>query len=566
MRWLSYFMAALAAAPLAFPRQNGASHMGHVEAGYRFTEMPPPPLMTGIGTSPLTISTKSPEARRYFSQGVELLHCCWEFEAYRAFKEAARLDPDAAMTYWGIVQSVDGYKAMEDVKASALEKIKMLMDRASEHEQFYLRAILKQQEKDGDDASRREMEALVNKYPDDIDAKLFLAISSSYGYDSDGRPAQRALYPILIVLSVLADHPGNAAANHYLIHLLDAGPHASDALPAADLLGRLAPNSGHMVHMPGHIYFRLGDQSRARTAFLDSLKVDEAYMQREHVSPTDDWNYAHNLSYLVASDAEAGRYREAAEMASKLDALPPNPSLAAGRPLYAMGLGATTVRLQIRFGNWQAAIDHPVETGDEKLAGAPARLYRDGLLAYSKAMSALEKKDFDTAARQSELLDALQWRLKSDPPAKDARNGDAPDGGKPDQVFNLLETLSLDLRGNLQCAQGRIEEGLALLQMAAEKEEKDIGYVEPPTYSRPESESIGYAYLYAGRFPEARAAFREELEQRPNSGHALYGIAMSHQLAGDRAEEEQAWARFLEAWKNADPKLPMMKHARAASH
>src|ERR1019366_2216898 len=113
------------------------------------------------------------------------------------------------------------------------------------------------------------------------------------------------------------------------------------------------------VHMAGHIYYKLGDQTRARAAFLNSLKVDEGYMQREHVTPMDDWNYAHNLSYLVASDAEAGRYREAAEMAAKLDALPPNPSLAAGRPLYAMGLGATTVRLQIRFGNWQAAIDNP---------------------------------------------------------------------------------------------------------------------------------------------------------------------------------------------------------------
>jgi tetratricopeptide (TPR) repeat protein len=382
----------VAAASFAFPQQSGVSHMGHIESGYRFTEMPPSLLMTGIGTSALTITTKSPEAQKYFSQGVELLHCFWEFEAYRAFKEAARLDPDAAMPWWGIVQSVDGYKAMEDVKKSALEKIATTMNRASEHEQFYLRAILKQQEKDGDLNFHREMEALVDKYPDDIDAGLFLAISSPYGYDSDGRPVLRALYPISIVRNILANHPDNAAANHYLIHFLEAGPHAADALQSARLLGRLAPNSGHMVHMPGHIYYKLGDQSRARATFLTAMKVDEAYMKREHVSPMDNWNYAHNLSYLVASDAEAGRYREAAEMASRLDELPPNPFLAAGRPLYAMGLGATTVRLQIRYGNWQAAIDHPVQTGDENASGAPARLYRDGLLAYAKAMSALERK------------------------------------------------------------------------------------------------------------------------------------------------------------------------------
>jgi Flp pilus assembly protein TadD len=533
--------------------------MGHVERGYRFTEMPPPPLMTGIGTSALTITTKSPEAQKYFSQGVELLHCFWEFEAYRAFKEAARLDPDAAMPWWGIVQSVDGYKAMEDVKKSALENIAATVDRASEHERFYLRALLKQQEKDGDVDFHREMEALVDKYPDDIDAALFLAMSSPYGYDGDGRPVLRALYPISIVRNILSNHPDNAAANHYLIHLLEGGPHAADALRSATLLGRLAPNSGHMVHMPGHIYYKLGDQSRARATFLTAMKVDEAYMKREHVGPMDNWNYAHNLSYLVASDAEAGRYREAAEMAAKLDALPPNPFLAAGRPLYAMGLGATTVRLQIRYGNWQAAIDHPVQTGDENAAGAPARLYRNGLLAYAKAMNAVEKKDFEAAANQSDLFDALQWRLKSDPAGKDA-----PDGGKPDQVFNLLETLSLDLRGNLQCSQGRIDEGLSLLRMAAEKERKDIGYAEPPTYSRPESESIGYAYLRAGQWEKARTAFQEELEQRPNSGFALYGIAMSYELAANRLEQKEAWAKFLEAWKYADPELPMMRHARAA--
>jgi Flp pilus assembly protein TadD len=544
----------LVSATLAF-----SQHMGHAEAGYRFTEMPPPPLMTGIGTSSLIITTQSPEAQKYFSQGVELLHCFWEFEAYRAFKEAARLDPNAAMAYWGIVQTVAGSKYMEDLKRSALEKIEALMDRASEHEQFYLRAVLKQQQKDGDDASHREMEGLVDKYPDDIDAKLFLAISSPYGYDGDGRPKQRALYPILMVRSILAEHPDNAAANHYLIHLLEAGPHASDALHAADMLGQLAPNSGHAVHMPGHIYYKLGDQTRARAAFLSSMKVDEDYMQREHVTPLDDWNYAHNLSYLVASDAEAGRYREAAEMASKLDALAPNPDLAAGRPQFAMGLGATTVRLQIRFGNWQAAIDHPVEIGDEKLAGAPARLYRDGLLAYAKAMSALESKDFDLARHQSDLLDALQWRLQSDPVTKDE-----PDGGKPDQVFHLLEMLSFDLRGNLQCAQGHMEEGVALLKMAAEKERNEVGYAEPPTCSRPESESLGFAYLRARDFQKASAAFQQELEERPNSGHALYGIAMSYELAGDRAEERQAWTAFLGSWKYADPDLPMVKHARAA--
>ena len=256
------------------------------------------------------MTTGSPDAQRYFSQGVALLHCFWEFEAYRSFREGARRDPDAPMAYWGIVQSVDGYRAMEDVKKDAIEKIKALMSRASDHEQFYLRAVLKRQERGGEEAYLREMEALVAQYPDDLDAKLFLAMSLPYGYDADGHPNSRALYPVMIVRNVLAEHPDHPAANHYLIHLLEAGPNAAEALHSADILGRLAPGSGHMVHMPGHIYFKLGAQARARAAFLASLKVDQEYMRQEQVDPMDDWNYAHNLSYLVASDAEAGRYKE----------------------------------------------------------------------------------------------------------------------------------------------------------------------------------------------------------------------------------------------------------------
>ena len=125
------------------------------------------------------------------------------------------------------------------------------------------------------------------------------------------------------------------------------------------------------------------------------------------------------------------------------------------------------------------------------------------------------------------------------------RSDPQTDGGKPDQVFHLLEMLSLDLRGNLQCAQGHMQEGVALLKMAAEKERNDVGYAEPPTSSRPESESLGYAYLRAKEFQKAREAFQQELDERPNSGHALYGIVISHELAGASHGSEAGLGRLL---------------------
>lgn len=535
-------------------------HKGHAARDYKMTEMPAPPRMTGIGDSHLAITTRSREAQAYFDQGLNLLHCFWDFEAYRAFKEAARLDPAAAMAYWGIARAVEDYPAMEDIKKAALDKAKALMEKASDHEQYYVRAQQgAQDEDDGQKNYRAEMEALINNYPDDIDAKLFLAIRTSGGYGKkDGRPEAGTIYARMLVDQVLAGHPKSAAAHHYRIHILEAGTHPEAALPDADALAQLAPASGHMVHMPGHIYYRLGDYDRARQSFLDSMKVDSDYMQREKASTLDDWNYPHNLSYLIASDAESGRLREALEMAVRLEKLPANPFLGKGGAGHVLTVGGTAARLNIRYGNWQAVVDHPIDLGfDPEVAGAAAVAYHDGISAYAKGMLAVSRKDPDGAARQSDALDAISWRVHAE---RDKDDEDEPTG-----VLNLLEMLSLDLRGNLRGAQGKHDEAIALLKKAVDKEE-EVGYGEPPQYGRPERESLGYAYIGAGKWDQARKAFQDEMITRPASGHALYGIAQSYELAGDRKAAAKAYAEFLAAWKNADPDLPMMEHAKSASH
>ena len=131
-------------------------------------------------------------------------------------------------------------------------------------------------------------------------------------------------------------------------------------------------------------------------------------------------------------------------------------------------------------------------------------------------------------------------------------------------LLNLLEMVSLDLRGNLRSAQGKSDEAITLLNKAVDKE-KDVGYGEPPQYGRPELESLGFANLRAGKWVEARKAFQDEMITRPASGHALYGIAQSYELAGDKKGAARAYLEFLAAWKNADPDLPMMEHAKSAS-
>ena len=548
----------LVLAPAVLMAEPPACHKGHISRDYKMTEMGPPPMMTGLGDSHMKITTKSAKAQAYFDQGLNLLHCFWDFESYRAFKEAARLDPDAAMAYWGIVQSTSDYSAMEEITKAALEKAKSLQDKVSDHEQFYIRAQQAQQGEDGQEGYRSEMEALIDKYPNDIDAKLLLAIHSSYGYGKkDGKPEDETIYARLLVEDVLAGHPMSAAAHHYRIHILEASTHPQDALADADALTQLALASGHMVHMPGHIYYRLGDYDRARQSFLNSMKVDSDYMQHEKVTTLDCWNYPHNLSYLIASDAESGRYREALDMATRLEKLPANPFLAKGSPSYVLTLGGTTARLNIRYGNWQAVADHPIDIGlDSSTAGAAAVAYRNGIVAYARGMLAISHKDMSAAAHDSDALDAISWRLHAE--------SNKDEDGKPDQVLRLLEMLSLDLRGNLRSAQGKHDEAIALLEKAIDKE-REVGYGEPPQYGRPELESLGYACIRAGKWEQARKAFEEEMITRPASGHALYGIAESYEKAGDRKSAASVYAKFLAAWKNADGDLMMVEHAKSQS-
>jgi len=530
----------------------------------KFRELPPPPPMQGIGDARLQITTGSAAAQAYFNQGLQLLHCFWDFEAYRAFKEAARQDPNAAMAYWGEFEALKMRGPVADDTRAALEKAQSLMSKASDHEQFYIRAAGHERDwdKPGEAAAyQHEMEALIDRYPDDLDAKALLALALMNGYDTDGHPREGQLYAQAILENLLAAHPRNAAANHYWIHVMEDSSRPEAALSSAAILESLAPSSGHMVHMPGHIYWRVGDYEKARQSFLDSVAVDQAYMSAEGIKPEEDWNYAHNLAYLIAACAESGRYQEGLEWAKKLRDVPTPVQMTSGS--FVVWAGASVTRVHFRFGDWQAAPEDPVSFGmDPTSASPPAKAYSDGLNTYAKGMAALKAQDLSEASKQAEVLDAQLWRLEaSQPDTTDHASMTGPNENLP-QILNLLGTMSLDLRGNLELTRGNMTEAIDLLERAVEKERK-LGYSEPPRYFRPEQESLGYAYLKSKQWDKAREAFQAALRQRPHSGHALYGIAQSYELAGDVVAATSAYREFLAAWPHADADLPQVKQARA---
>lgn len=544
-----------------FQQVNGQHHhQTEYAPAFDVASLPAPPLMKNIGSSEIKITTKSATAQKYFNQGLNLLHAFWDVEAYRAFREAAKLDETCAMAYWGIYNALgQNSQEMAEERTAALKKAVELMPTASDQEQYYIRAIsLLAEQGKGRAAWISEKEALIDKYPEDVEAKLLLAntlSSPASSYLPNGRPREGKLYGQAILKNLLVTHPDHIAVHHYWIHAVENGPRPEEALPSCKKLEKIAPNSGHLLHMPGHIYYRLGMYEKARKAFLASLEFDLKYMKEQKIHPINNWNYTHNLDYLVANSAEEGRYKEAANYAKMLADVPTD-----DQRLKATGLGyllyggyTALTRLQMRFGLWDEAI-RDVQTLLKN--GSPQTLskkYQAGILSYLKGMSAVEKGNADDAEQNAQELEKLIQELSTQKPqqASDWYFGYAS---------RILAVHLLDLRGSVLSIQGKHEEAYKLLNQAIENE-KNLGYWEPPHYTRPVLESLGQAFLRAGKYKEAMDAFEKILKVRPNSGFVFLATARTYAKANDKSKATQFYKEFLKSWQNADRDLPQIQEA-----
>jgi tetratricopeptide (TPR) repeat protein len=538
--------------------KNSHNHLAHIQTSraqnFYIHNLPAPKLMTGIGQSKMKIVTKSEKTQAYFNQGLNLLHDFWDFEAYRAFKEAIKHDSTAIMPYWGLLQAPgpEEDSVLTSQKKAAIKQLKKLLKTANEHEKLYAElAILSDSLREkAYPEMLKKYELIVHKFPGDIDAKLFLALGKMSGFDTDMNPNEGQLYSEFLLKDVQRMEPNNHAFHHYWIHVME---HCCPerALASADLLTSLAPTSGHIVHMPGHIYNRVGDYKKAHDSFVAAVKVDSAYMKKEGVQEVDNWNYIHNINYLINNCVHDGRHNEALYYAEKLKNMPitKDRKKTYDGTFFGQGILAPA-KMEMAFGHWDKAVAQLELIQDkDSIYGLSNMDFKNGLLFFVKGMDAITKNKVDEAIQYANSLDAFLWRNE-----KQA----GKDSTMQKWLQNTLNTASLDLQGYIQSEQGNYEKAIKLLEKA-HKNELELGYGEPPLYARPAAMSLAKAHEKAQKWDKAIETYHDLLKRFPKSAFVLHALTAAYTQKGDASKAKEVENKLKEASLYADKDMYVLK-------
>jgi tetratricopeptide (TPR) repeat protein len=519
----------------------------------------PPQMMTGVGNSHLQITTDVPEAQAFFDQGVSLLRDFWWFESYRSFLQASTVDPNSPMPQWGLYMAGSEMANLSreqrgELLDNAITKMAALRDNSSPREHYYLDSVARlhaDEDGEGDSAYKASLVALLNEYPDEIEARLLLWRMLDTGYDAAGKPKSEQLYGQLLLEREFEKHGKHQGLLHYWIHSQEPGAHPESALDAAKRLARLAPKSGHIVHMPGHIHYLTGNYGKAHEQFVRAEQADDNYMKANDIDAIFVWNYLHNFSFMMSNLAEAGRFLDGEQYAGILGNLTEQPAY---RHIahFEMLLGRAIMEqayMAIRLENFALAAELIRDKrwdGWEKSAGLKALMA--AYEAYSSGMAAALAGDRSVAESHSRTMDSILWRAQRDKAPLRYRS-------------TPLKIAALELQGLVAAISGDDEEAIELLTRAVEKE-REIEYGEPRSNIHPAAETLGNVQTRLGNYEAARESFRSVLKQRPNAGLPLFGIAYSYEQSGDLQQARKAYKTFLKAWVDADDLLPQKKHSR----
>jgi tetratricopeptide (TPR) repeat protein len=509
-----------------------------------------PVLFDNLGDYRRTITTSSRPAQAYFDQGLRLVYGFNHYEAQAAFREAARLDPGCAMCAWGIALTYGAnYNSPTDAErergawTAATQARTLAAARGTEPERALISALAARHSASpaADRAALGRayadaMRTVTRRFPADLDAATLFAdalmnLRPWSLWTPEGKPQPGTEELVATLERVLAADPRHPGANHLYIHAVEASSDPRRAEAAADRLRGLMPGAGHMVHMPSHIYYRIGRYADAGSANVAAVAADRAYFTKSQPSPIyRGMYYPHNLDFVWHAASMEGRsaecVRAAREFASEVPAAAvlemPDMETAPAAPLLALA----------RFGRWDEVLAQPAP---------PAKmLYVTAAWHYARGLAFTAKGRRDEAARELALLRTLLPNV----PADRTLAG----------FFKMAEMVRLAseaLAGEMAARGGDADVAVKHLAVAVRLQDEHW-FTEPPPWHYPVRQSLGAALLQAGRAAEAEAVYREDLRGNPENGWSLFGLAQSLWAQGKTADAAAVDARFRRAWARAD--------------
>ena len=510
-----------------------------------------PPRLLNLGSHTFPVSTSNRLAQQYINQGLNLSYAFNHAEAGRAFREAARLEPSLAIAYWGQalvlgpninapMEPKDETSALELVKKAALASTAG----ATARERALIGALEKrytgraEERKANDRAYATAMQEVHKRFPKDADIAMLYVESmmdlNSWGYwMRDGYPLEGTDEMVAITEEVLRQNPKHPGATHMYIHLVESTSTPERAEKAADTLLTLMPDAGHLVHMPSHIYLKVGRYADAIRSNQLAIAADERYMARHPKAGFYSFAYVpHNIHFLWAAATADGQGALAIESARKVahaidEAVlkeMPGTGIFRAVPYWALA----------RFGKWDEILQEPPP---------PENAFLKGAWHYVRGLAFTAKRQLQKA--EVELV-AL----------REAMNEPSLDG----QLFSLntgrgvLQIGPEVLAGEIAAARGQFDTAIAHLDRAVRLEDA-LAYTEPPEWQAPPRLTLGAILLESGRLAEAETVYWEELRRNRNNGWALYGLAQA--LRAQKKDDKATLidARFRKAWARADIQL-----------
>ena len=515
------------------------------------------PLFDGMGDYHMPITTADPDAQRYFDQGMVLAFGFNHAESIRSFRAAQTLDPNCAMCFWGealatgpnINVTSNGKAIMAPAERAsaraAIDQALALIDGVTPKEQDWIKAL--DQRYDGqadtprDPLDRAWADALADmaaRYPDDTTvASVYAeALMNTMPWDywgPDGEAKSDTQAVIASLEAVMAADPDHPLALHLYIHALEASSNAAKAEPAADRLANLVPGSGHLVHMPSHIYFRVGRYQDSALANIRAAEVDEAYIAQCNAQGFyPALYYPHNIHFLWASSTMQGQSALSLDSARRVVA---NVRVEQVEQFPTIQFFHTVPMLSlVRFARWEEILVEPEP--HEPFAFARA------IWHYGRGVANAALGDPEAALIELAAIEQLEPQV------------DEIFMGNVYPARDLLEIAKALLIGEMAYRSGDAAGAVLAFEEAVAMQDA-LPYTEPPVWYYPTRQSLGAALLASDRVAEAQAVFERDLEQYPMNGWSMFGLAEALRRQGDDAGAGKVAARFETVWQFADVEL-----------